>query len=104
MINDKNEALIKKEIEEELDEFNSNSFATLNSIHPTNDIKAKDPWQIAFIVYGSLDSIQKFYDNTWSILLMEFSVRIELTDITEIQTSLRQQFELKLTGFPFNTT
>ncbi|CAI2177462.1 3993_t:CDS:2 [Funneliformis geosporum] len=39
--NSSNKTLIKKEIEEELDEFNSNSFATLNSIHPTNDIKAK---------------------------------------------------------------
>ena len=35
---------------------------------------------------------------------MEFSVRIEPTDITELQTALRQQFELKLTRLPFNTT
>ncbi|CAI2184072.1 4292_t:CDS:2, partial [Funneliformis geosporum] len=45
-----------------------------------------------------------FNDNTWSILLMEFSVRIEPTNINEIQTALRQQFELKLTGFSFNIT
>ncbi|CAI2195204.1 9120_t:CDS:1, partial [Funneliformis geosporum] len=60
--------------------------------------------QIAFIVYESPDSIQQFYDTTWSILLMEFSVIIESTDINEIQTALRQQFELKLTGLLFNTT
>ncbi|CAI2191446.1 6059_t:CDS:1, partial [Funneliformis geosporum] len=35
---------------------------------------------------------------------MEFSVRIEPTDINEIQTTLHQQSELKLTGLPFNTT
>ncbi|CAI2192297.1 10582_t:CDS:1 [Funneliformis geosporum] len=64
----------------------------------------KGSWQIAFIVYELPDSIQQFYDTTWSILLMRFSVRIEPTDINEIQTALRQQFEFKLTGLPFNTT
>ncbi|CAI2197184.1 11521_t:CDS:1, partial [Funneliformis geosporum] len=64
----------------------------------------RGPWQITFIVYESSDSIQQFYDNTWSILLIEFSVRIEPTDINELQTALRQQFELKLTELPFNTT
>ncbi|CAI2187489.1 4138_t:CDS:1, partial [Funneliformis geosporum] len=44
----------------------------------------RGPWQIAFIVYESPDSIQQFYNNTWSILLMEFSVRIEPTDINKI--------------------
>ncbi|CAI2198745.1 3733_t:CDS:1, partial [Funneliformis geosporum] len=41
MINDKNEILIEKEIDEE---FNSNSFATLNSIYSANDIRAK--WKL----------------------------------------------------------
>ncbi|CAI2184194.1 5727_t:CDS:1, partial [Funneliformis geosporum] len=49
----------------------------------------RGPWQITFIIYESLDFIQQFYDNIWSILLMEFSVRIEPTNITEIQTALR---------------
>ena len=54
MINDENEALIEEEIEEELDKFNSNSFATLNSIHPANDIRAK--WKLSELFLLGMDA------------------------------------------------
>jgi hypothetical protein len=64
----------------------------------------RGPWQIAFVVYESPDSIKPFYDKVWSLPLLDFTVRIEPTDLDALQLILRQQFELKLTGLPFNTT
>ena len=64
----------------------------------------RGPWQIAFIVYESPDAIKSFYNDVWSLPLLDFAVRIEPTDLDAMQLILRQQFELKLTGLPFNTT
>ena len=61
------------------------------------------PWQIAFIVYEEPDSIKAFYDRVWSVTFLEFLLRVEPTDLDPTQIALRQQFELKLTGLPFNT-
>jgi hypothetical protein len=63
----------------------------------------RGPWQIAFIVYENNDSIKQFYNDIWSVSFLEFALRVEPTDLDPLQTTLRQQFELKLTGLPFNT-
>ena len=63
----------------------------------------RGPWQIAFIVFETADVIKPFYDNLWSIRFLEYALRVEPTDLNEIQTALHQQFELKLTGLPLNT-
>ena len=63
----------------------------------------RGPWQIAFIVFEDPKSIAPFYDLVWSVSFLENFLRVEPTDLDPIQTALRQQFELKLTGLPFNT-
>src|SRR3954454_9948044 len=63
----------------------------------------RGPWQIAFIVYENNDAIKQFYNDTWSVSFLEFALRVESTDLDPMQTTLRQQFELKLTGLPLNT-
>ena len=63
----------------------------------------RGPWQIAFIVYENNDAIKQFYNDTWSVSFLEFTLRVEPTDLDPLQTTLRQQFELKLTGLPLNT-
>ena len=63
----------------------------------------RGPWQIAFIVYEDPKSIAQFYDHVWFVSFLENFLRVEPTDLDPMQTALRQQFELKLTGLPFNT-
>jgi hypothetical protein len=63
----------------------------------------RGPWQIAFIVFENADVIKPFYNHLWSVKFLEVALRVEPTDLNPLQTSLRQQFELKLTGLPFNT-
>src|SRR5215216_3850393 len=60
-------------------------------------------WQIAFIVFEKAETIKPFYDDHWSIQFLENALRVEPTDLDPMQISLRQQFELKLTGLPLNT-
>ncbi|CAI2193962.1 10659_t:CDS:2, partial [Funneliformis geosporum] len=56
----------------------------------TKESKKKCLWQIAFIVYESADAIKEFYDNKWSTSLLDFLVRVEPTDLNELQNALRQ--------------
>ena len=63
----------------------------------------RGPWQIAFIVFENADIIKPFYNDLWSIKFLETALRIEPTDLDPMQIALRQQFELKLTGLPYNT-
>src|SRR5215216_1506495 len=60
-------------------------------------------WQIAFIIFNNADIIKPFYNDLWSIKFLETALRIEPTDLDPMQIALRQQFELKLTGLPYNT-
>ena len=63
----------------------------------------RGPWQIAFIVFENPADIKQFYDHVWSVSFLENLLRVEPTDLDPMQIALRQQFELKLTGLPFNT-
>jgi len=60
-------------------------------------------WQIAFVVFENADIIKPFYTDLWSIKFLDTALRTEPTDLDPIQIALRQQFELKLTGLPYNT-
>src|SRR5215216_4640655 len=63
----------------------------------------RGPWQIAFVVFENADVIKPFYNDHWSIQFLDTALRVEPTDLNPLQTALRQQFELKLTGLPLNT-
>ena len=60
-------------------------------------------WQYAFIIYDDVSSIADFYDKVWSIPILGNYVQVTPLNLMEEQYKLRNQYCLKLTGFPRGT-
>src|SRR6266511_4272745 len=63
-----------------------------------------EAWQKAFVVFENKSDIQDYYDDLWSISIMDFNVRLEPIDLPDENRELHKAFCLKLTGLPPNTT
>jgi len=61
-------------------------------------------WQHAYIVFKDPASIASFYDDTWSIMIINDSVRVSPLNLSDQQLDDRQQYCLKLSGFPHGST
>ena len=66
-------------------------------------LQTKNMWQHAYITYDSPNAIALFFDN-WSRLVFNDCVRVYPYDLTKDQIKDRNEYRIKLTNLPFNTT
>jgi hypothetical protein len=62
------------------------------------------PWQQAYVVYEKGTRLERLHTNTWSVNIMDFSVRIYPVTLAKEIREEREAYCLKLSGLPRGTT
>ena len=61
---------------------------------------SRGAFQTAYVVYNQSADLSALYDDTWSVDMLDFSVRLYPLDLSAKQLALRHEFVLKLAVLP----
>ena len=75
-------------------------YGTIENMHT----RTRGLFQQAYITYTETDAIVPFLNNTWTVFIMKYAVRVLPLTLSEDQRIIRKDYCIKLAGFSPGTT